>query len=107
MTVDEFLADHGRWSLLRDRLLSQIDGRAPCTTLSGGQWTRVRFARVLDEEFLILDEPTNDLDREGREAVLQSLRVHTGGALLISHDRECLNLCDEVLELSKQQSRPR
>lgn len=63
---------------------------------------RVRLARTLDEGFLILDEPTNDLDREGRGAVLHFLRERGGGALLISHDRECLELCGEVLELSNR-----
>ena len=63
---------------------------------------RVRLARALDDQFLIMDEPTNDLDREGREALLQFLRHRKGGALLISHDRECLDICEEVLELSNR-----
>ena len=89
-------------SSLGERLLQGIDREALCTVLSGGEWMRVRLARTLDERFLILDEPTNDLDREGREAVLGFLRERNGGALLISHDRECLELCDEVLELSNR-----
>jgi ATPase subunit of ABC transporter with duplicated ATPase domains len=100
ITVAEYLASVEQWSLTRDRLLANIDQQALCTTLSGGQWTRVRLAGALDDGFLILDEPTNDLDREGREAVLQFLRAHMDGVLLISHDRECLALCDEILELS-------
>ena len=100
ITVAEFLADYHEWSLTRERLLANIDDQTLCTQLSGGQWTRVRLARALDDAFLILDEPTNDLDRDGREAVRQFLQAHTGGALLISHDRECLELCDDILELS-------
>jgi len=100
IAVADYLASADQWSLTRDRLLTNIDQQALCTTLSGGQWMRVRLARALDEGFLILDEPTNDLDRDGREAVFQFLRAHTGGALLISHDREALELCDEILELS-------
>ena len=98
--VSDYLASVDQWSLTRDRLLANIDQHALCTTLSGGQWMRVRLARALDDGFLILDEPTNDLDREGRQAVFQFLRAHTGGVLLISHDRETLELCDEILELS-------
>ncbi|WP_116807366.1 ATP-binding cassette domain-containing protein [Steroidobacter cummioxidans] len=100
IAVADYLAAVDEWSLTRDQLLTNIDQQALCTTLSGGQWMRVRLARALDDGFLILDEPTNDLDREGREAVFQFLRAHTGGALLISHDREALELCDETLELS-------
>lgn len=89
-------------SPLSERLLRGIDRELLCTALSGGEWMRVRLARTLSDRFLILDEPTNDLDREGRDAVLHFLRERAGGALLISHDRECLELCDEVLELSNR-----
>ncbi|GFE90600.1 ATP-binding cassette domain-containing protein [Steroidobacter agaridevorans] len=100
IAVADYLASVDQWSLTRDRLLTNIDQQALCTSLSGGQWMRVRLARALDDGFLILDEPTNDLDREGREAVFQFLRSHAGGVLLISHDREALESCDEILELS-------
>lgn len=102
IAVVDYLASVDQWSLTRDRLLTNIDQQAACTTLSGGQWMRVRLARALDDGFLILDEPTNDLDRQGRDAVFQFLRAHTGGVLLISHDREALDLCNEILELSNQ-----
>ncbi|HEY5756920.1 MAG TPA: ATP-binding cassette domain-containing protein [Steroidobacter sp.] len=100
VAVADYLASVDQWSLTRDRLLAHIDQQALCTTLSGGQWMRVRLARALDDGFLILDEPTNDLDRDGREAVFQFLLAHAGGVLLISHDREALELCEELLELS-------
>jgi len=102
VTVDEFLAFDYTWSELGERLIAAIDRQSLCTHLSGGEWMRVRLARMLSSGFLILDEPTNDLDREGREALLQFLRSRPDGALLISHDRECLAICDEVLELSNQ-----
>src|ERR1700732_4999162 len=104
-TVDEFLSFEYQWSLPGERLLANIDRQATCTTLSGGQWMRVRLACALDDGFLILDEPTNDLDREGRKAVMQFLREREGGGLLISHDRECLQLSEEVFELSNRGDR--
>jgi ATPase subunit of ABC transporter with duplicated ATPase domains len=90
--------------------------------LSGGQWMRIRLERLrarLKRELdgsrssvtstgsvtLILDEPTNDLDRDGRDAVFDFLRQRTlsgAATLLISHDRETLELCDRTLELSSQ-----
>lgn len=101
-SVAEFLAADYEWSLFGERLLDGIDRGVPCTLLSGGQWMRVRLARDLNDDFLILDEPTNDLDRDGRNAVKQFLRGREGGTLLISHDRECLRMCDDVLELSNR-----
>jgi ATPase subunit of ABC transporter with duplicated ATPase domains len=101
-TVDEYLCADYPWSLLGERLLQSIDRHTLCTKLSGGEWTRVRLARALGDGFLILDEPTNNLDREGRDAVRQFLCARSGGALLISHDRECLQLCEDVYELSNR-----
>jgi ATPase subunit of ABC transporter with duplicated ATPase domains len=99
-TVEEHLALSYAWSELGEGLLEGIDREQPCDTLSGGQWMRVRLACALDERFIVLDEPTNDLDQKGREAVARFLGARRCGALLISHDRACLTLCERVLELS-------
>lgn len=100
--VFEYLSTHYSWSLLGENLLEGIDRESLCSTLSGGQWMRVRLASSIDNQFLILDEPTNDLDREARRFILSFLREYPYGALIISHDRECLGLCEEVLELSNR-----
>lgn len=102
ISVDEFLEFDYDWSLLRQSLLSSIERTALCTTLSGGEWIRIRLARQLRDHYLILDEPTNNLDRQGRAAVMELLRQHSGGVLLISHDRECLSQCQNILELSNK-----
>lgn len=101
-TVENYLAENYAWSALGETLLGEIDRKVSCTELSGGEWMRVRLARTLDDAFLILDEPTNDLDYEGRSVLVRFLQERTGGALLISHDRQCLQLCEEVLELSNR-----
>lgn len=98
--VYEYIAENYSWSLWRERLLDGIDQERKCSELSGGQWMRVRLANMLSESFIIMDEPTNNLDREGRDIILDFLRSYQFGVLLISHDRECLNLCTDVLELS-------
>ena len=102
ISVQDYLGPDYSWPALGERLLSGIERENLCTTLSGGQWMRVRLANTLNDQFLILDEPTNDLDRFGREILLQFLRNRDGGILLISHDREALSLCDEILELSNK-----
>jgi ATPase subunit of ABC transporter with duplicated ATPase domains len=101
VTVAELLGDRA-WSPVSAELLRDIDPDSSCTALSGGQWMRVRLAQALGDHYLILDEPTNDLDREGRAAVAAFLRHHERGALVISHDRELLASCREILELSNR-----
>ena len=56
--------------------------------LSGGQKARVVFASLslLSPHILILDEPTNHLDIQSINALINSLKIYTGGIVLISHD---------------------
>jgi ATPase subunit of ABC transporter with duplicated ATPase domains len=99
---DYLTAKDYEWSRCGERLLANVDRRRPCSALSGGQWMRVRLACALRGRFVILDEPTNDLDSDGRQAVQDFMGQQTHGVLLISHDRGCLQLCQEILELSNQ-----
>ncbi len=61
--------------------------------LSGGQKSKVAFARVLFENagLLLLDEPTNHLDVETKRFVANYLRNYRGMVLVISHDIDFLN----------------
>jgi ATPase subunit of ABC transporter with duplicated ATPase domains len=70
--------------------------------LSGGQRTRAALAALLfkEPEFLILDEPTNNLDHDGRTAVIELLAGWQAGALTVSHDRELLEGMDAIIELT-------
>ena len=74
----------------------------PAHALSGGQLTRLSLAGILiaRPDFIVLDEPTNNLDADGRAAVRQMLAQWRGGALVISHDRALLRGMDRILELS-------
>lgn len=57
--------------------------------LSGGERNRVHLAKMLrvGHNFLMLDEPTNDLDVETLQALEQALENYAGCAMIISHDR--------------------
>jgi ATP-binding cassette ChvD family protein len=57
--------------------------------LSGGERNRVHLAKMLRSggNFLMLDEPTNDLDVETLRALEQALLEFPGSAIVISHDR--------------------
>lgn len=78
----------------------------PATTLlarlSGGQRTRAALAAQIYHapEFLILDEPTNNLDRDGRTAVIELVSGWRHGAIIVSHDRELLETVDSIAELT-------
>lgn len=77
-----------------------IDSTAACrpiSTLSGGQKTRLQFAKLFSREidFLLLDEPTNHLDTLSWQVLVEALKAFTGTVLLVSHDRAFV---DEVVE---------
>src|SRR5690606_31933330 len=58
-------------------------------------------ALILAEPALILlDEPTNNLDAEGRAAVAELLARWRGAAIVVSHDRALLETMDGIVELT-------
>jgi ATPase subunit of ABC transporter with duplicated ATPase domains len=74
--------------------------------LSGGEWTRLRLALLVQRKpnVLLLDEPTNHLDIASREALEESLVDFEGTVLAISHDRYFVNrLASRVWELENGQ----
>lgn len=82
--------------------LPALDLSRAVATLSGGQRTRLSLAALLlqQPEFLLLDEPANNLDGDGRAAVADLLNHWRGGAIVVSHDRELLRGMDEIVELT-------
>merc|ERR1712167_176621 len=63
--------------------------------LSGGMKVKVVLAAAMwqNPHVLILDEPTNYLDREGLGALVLAIKDYEGGVLIISHNKE---FCDGV-----------
>lgn len=78
------------------------DPQTPLQALSGGQRSRAALAALIlpEPDILLLDEPTNNLDRDGRRAVIALIRSWTGGAVIVSHDRELLEEMDAIVALS-------
>jgi len=78
------------------------DPGTPLETLSGGQRTRAALAALVlaAPDFMLLDEPTNNLDHDGRRAVIELVRGWRAGALIASHDRALLEEVDAIVELT-------
>jgi len=88
---------------LQDFLFSPERVRSPVKTLSGGERNRLLIARLFTQpaNFLILDEPTNDLDIETLELLESLLLNYDGTILVVSHDRLFLdNIVTSTLALS-------
>jgi ATPase subunit of ABC transporter with duplicated ATPase domains len=96
-TLEERLAE----ALTRARLKVVTPVR-PVSALSGGERTRLGIAAMLlgEPDVLLMDEPTNNLDAEGREAIAALLRDWQGGAIVASHDRALLEQVDRIVHLS-------
>ncbi|MCI9430775.1 MAG: ABC-F family ATP-binding cassette domain-containing protein [Lachnospiraceae bacterium] len=104
--VEEIRPDCESWKIMCE--LQKLDADAeilyrPFRTLSHGERTKVMLAILFsrDNAFLLIDEPTDHLDWESREAVKQYL-IKKRGFILVSHDRDLLDACiDHVLVLNR------
>ena len=74
---------------LQDFMFSPDRARSPVNALPGGERTRLLLAKLFTKpcNFLVMDEPTNDLDIETLELLEDLLLQFNGTLLLISHDR--------------------
>eukprot|EP00250_Pteridium_aquilinum_P019406 c24419_g1_i1 orf=140-2392(+) len=76
----------------------------PMYTLSGGQKSRVAFAKITFNKphILLLDEPSNHLDLDAVEALIQGLVLFQGGVLMVSHDEHLISgSVDELWVISE------
>ncbi|MGI9241375.1 MAG: ABC-F family ATP-binding cassette domain-containing protein [Verrucomicrobiales bacterium] len=77
-----------------DRLNMRID------CLSGGEQSRVLLAKILHNggNFLVLDEPTNDLDLQTLRVLEEAILGFAGCVVVVSHERYFLDrVCDKII----------
>merc|ERR1711904_545653 len=87
--VEKHLADFG--------VHAESASHTQINQLSGGMKVKVVLAAAMwqNPHILILDEPTNYLDREGLGALVLAIKDYKGGVLIISHNKE---FCDGVAQ---------
>ncbi|WP_293786275.1 ABC-F family ATP-binding cassette domain-containing protein, partial [uncultured Aeromicrobium sp.] len=81
--------------------LSAVGLQRPVESLSGGELVLLSLTALLLQrpDILLLDEPTNSLDRRARQRLYDLVTGFRGTLLVVSHDRELLELMDDIGDL--------
>lgn len=88
---------HGHYrhvvAYLKDFLFKPDQAKMPVAALSGGEKNRLMLAVALAKKsnFLVLDEPTNDLDMDTLDLLQEVLSDYEGTIIIVSHDRDFLD----------------
>ena len=94
--------------VLRRLLFSYEDAFTPIAKLSGGEKGRLQIARLMlaEANFLVLDEPTNNLDIPSIEVLEAALDELDGTVLVVSHDRYFLDrVVDRIVAIDEGEVR--
>jgi len=78
---------------LKDFLFDVDQIKSPVGSLSGGEKNRLALSRILAQNtnILVLDEPTNDLDSDTLDLLVDILSDYEGTLIVVSHDRDFLD----------------
>lgn len=88
------------WAYLKRFLFSDDRIKTKVGWLSGGERSRLVLAKILKQggNFIVLDEPTNDLDLPTLRILEEALINFKGCVIVVSHDRSFLNrVCNKML----------
>ena len=85
--------------------LTTVELDRPVSHLSGGEVILAALAglRLAGTDIVLLDEPTNDLDRQARHQLYDTIATWPGTLIVVSHDVALLELMDETSELIDSQ----
>ena len=72
--------------------------------ISGGEATRIGLAGVFlsQANFWLLDEPTNNLDFEGIDLLVEEIEKFKGNILIVTHDRRVLDKLQRLIEIDEE-----
>ena len=78
---------------LKDFLFKPEQAQQPVAALSGGEKNRLMLAVALAKKsnFIVLDEPTNDLDMDTLDLLQEVLFDYEGTVIVVSHDRDFID----------------
>ncbi len=104
-TIDGYTAPTRAARLLSGLGFSEEQIQNPVSSFSGGWRMRLNLAQALmcRSDLLLLDEPTNHLDLDAVLWLQSWLQTYPGTVLLISHDRDFLDLCVDHIGLLSEQ----
>ncbi|MGW3510421.1 ABC-F family ATP-binding cassette domain-containing protein [Streptomyces sp. NPDC000994] len=85
--------------------LGRVDLDRTIGEVSGGESVLLRLAALLlrRPDVLLLDEPTNNLDLHARRRLYAAVESWPGVLVVVSHDRELLELVDQIADLNSGQ----
>lgn len=91
---DAGLVEHEIKTRLDRFLFTQTDWDKPCSVLSGGERMRLMLCCLTishrSPDIIVLDEPTNNLDIQNVEILLNAINTYRGTLLVVSHDVDFL-----------------
>ncbi len=110
-TVGEYLLEAGIDNMITDEYLSlgdvgdiELITNKQCRELSGGEFRKLRLLRSLQKQatYLVLDEPTNDLDEKTCEKLIQFIKDNPRkqAIIIVTHDSRMLNVADIVMKMN-------
>ena len=94
-------------SYMQDFLFTPAQARTPVKVLSGGERARLLLAKLfaMPSNFLVLDEPTNDLDLETLDLLEETVGDYPGTVLAVSHDRDFLDRVATIIVMAEGDGR--
>lgn len=99
---NDWLIENQANELLTRFGLAHLPLEQKVATLSGGERTRLHLVRVFisNADFILLDEPTNNLDLKSRQLLYEEINRFQGGVIIASHDRDLLRHMNKIVELT-------
>lgn len=101
--VDGFWDVPQQWQFMLEAAGLPNDLQFKLEHLSEGQKTKLALCRLFQrkDHYLLLDEPSNHLDHSSRLWLIQQIKQHPTGCLVVSHDRELLQQMQQIYQLNE------